>query len=186
MRLILPRNQNDSSGLLYEYRNIEWHADASSYTDNERLPDYAFSPENSNDWSSNETDFSPWVRIVFPKHYLSISHYSIKSPAYTTEVYFPRCWDVFGKINNQWIKISSVNDSGLTERGITRVFPIYNNQRFNGFQFNMTCDNYGEESRYKYSFMVNHIDFFGSFCAQSFFKTISPMKHFALFCIFIK
>ena len=113
--LVLPRNDSDLYGILHHNKNIPWQANASTNRWSETFkskPEYAFALDNL-DWGSDLGDLSPWVEITFTKHLISISHYSLTSPTLSTYVYFPRCWDVFGKVSGKYLKISSVNESGL-------------------------------------------------------------------------
>ena len=121
---VLPQSTNDIFGILHKYTHIPWHAEASSTIDHieqKIYPEYAFELGKF-DWGSKLGDYSPWISILFPKHMIALSHYVFKSPSHLTLAYFPKCWDLYGKKDNAWVKISSVTESGLNGNNKTKVF----------------------------------------------------------------
>ena len=190
---LFPRNDSDISGIFHKYRSISFEVKASSNMTNsitsiENNPEDVFKPGEL-EWGSKLGDTSPWISVHFFKNSVSISHYSVTSPKTWTHVFFPRCWDVYGEINNEWKKIASVQESGLNGNGITRSFPIYNNNFFTGFKFAMTCFNYaGEEhgNLQRNYFILNQIDLFGVVFHKHVSFKMTLKQYFPLFCILIQ
>ena len=195
---VLPQGTNDLFGILHKYKHITWSAEASSNIEEESLvnnpqiiyPEYAFGSDEF-EWGSKVGDLSPWISILFPKHKIALSHYVFKSPSHITGSYFPRCWDVYGKKDNNWTKISSVNESGLNGKSIIKVFPMFNNTFFKGFKFHMTCRNYHSvnspqhDGEKDWLFIVNQIDFFGIIQPYFISTTIHITRCLPLFSIFL-
>ena len=192
---VLPQSTNDIFGILHKYTHIPWHAEASSTIDHieqKIYPEYAFELGKF-DWGSKLGDYSPWISILFPKHMIALSHYVFKSPSHLTLAYFPKCWDLYGKKDNAWVKISSVTESGLNGNNKTKVFPMYVNIFFKGFKFHMTCKNYlyynsqnppPWEDQYMI-FFCNQIDFFGIIHPHHVSATIHITRYLPLFSIFL-
>ena len=188
--LVLPKSDSDSYGILHHNKNIPWQANASSnlltYA-HQLKPEYAFGFDVL-DWGSDLGDLSPWIEISFTKHLISLSHYSLTSPFNSTVVYFPRCWDVYGKVNGKYLNISSVNESGLNGSLITRVFPVYSNKFFEGFKFQMTCKNYIANDREQpdfWYFRLNRIDFFGFISKQYHPICIHLKRQLVFLCVLL-
>ena len=184
MKLVLPQNDTDLSGLIHKYPHISREISASSFYDNVVIPENVFDPFSPHDWET-KSEKSSWISIFFPKTNILLSHYSLKTPSYATYAFFPRCWDVYGRYSNSntEVLLSSITESGMNDNNITRVFPIFNNHLFNWFKFVKTCDSYHASQTRSY-FAIGKIDFYGTLQEVFVHKTFKR-NYFTLFCIII-
>ena len=167
----LPKNVNDSFGIIHSFRdNLFIYVDTSSNYSNSRDAESILNPESNKDWQSADGDKTPNLSVYFTHNPIYLSHYSIESSRELTHAKFPVCWDFYGYNSSfQWQLISSIQESGLTRKNQTIVFPVFDKGPYTAFKIAMTCHNADESDQENY-FILHSIDFFGVVSIYQTFK----------------
>ena len=180
MIFVAPRNDKDINGIIHQYRDkLYMYVDSSSNFSNTTSAQNLILKDPQNDFFA--VGDSPNVSIYFPKSPIRIISYSIQTSLYATNSYFPRCWELYGQIRDQWNIISIVTESGLNGKGLIKVFQIYGDAVFipySAFILKMTCKTYNKFSD-NMNLILYSIDFFGLVTTQKksiYYKQFSFQK----------
>ena len=113
---------------------------------------------SKSEWCSSEIPNS-WVEVVFPRHKIQLTQYTLTSRKYT-DMNFPKSWKLDASFDNRtWTNLGEEPENGdLNGTALRATRSVTNNEFFKIFRFTMLGNNTGGLT----NFVLSKIELYGS------------------------